>query len=194
MEQTFFQKNKKTIWIVGIIVVIALWLAGGYNGFVSKNASIDNQWAQVENQLQRRFDLIPNLEATVKGIAKQEKDVFGMIADARTRYAGATTVDAKAKAAGEYESAIARLLVITENYPTLQSSQSFRDLMTSLEGTENRISVERMKYNDFVKAYDVSRKTFPSNIIASIFGFGAREYFQVSETAKENPKINFTQE
>jgi LemA protein len=192
MEQTFLQKNRKTVWIVGIIVVLVLWFVSGYNGFVKKGASIDNQWAQVENQLQRRFDLIPNLEATVKGVTKQEKDVFGMIAEARSKYAGATTTDAKAKAAGEYESAIARLLVITENYPTLQSSSAFRDLMTSLEGTENRISVERMKYNDFIKAYDVSRKTFPSSIIASIFGFGPREYFQVSEVAKQNPKVDFT--
>lgn len=192
MEQTFLQKNKKALWIVAIIVVLALWLAGGYNGFVTKSATIDNQWAQVENQLQRRFDLIPNLEATVKGVAKQEKDVFGMIAEARSHYAGATTTDAKAKAAGEYESAIARLLVITENYPTLQSSQSFRDLMTTLEGTENRISVERMKYNDAVRVYDVSIKSFPSNIVASLFHFGAREYFQVAEVAKTNPKVDFS--
>jgi LemA protein len=192
MEQTFFQKNRKVISIVAIVVVLVLWLVGSYNGFIAKSANIDNQWAQVENQLQRRFDLIPNLEATVKGVAKQEKDVFGMIAEARSRYAGATTTDAKAKAAGEYESAIARLLVITENYPTLQSSAAFRDLMTSLEGTENRISVERMKFNDAVKVYDVSRKTFPTNIIASLFNFGPREYFQVAEIAKENPKVDFT--
>lgn len=192
MEQTFFQKNKKAIWIVGIIVIVVLWFVGAYNGFVKKGASIDNQWAQVENQLQRRFDLIPNLEATVKGVTKQEKEVFGMIAEARSHYAGATTTNAKAVAAGEYESAIARLLVITENYPTLQSSSAFRDLMTSLEGTENRISVERMKYNDAIKVYEVSRKTFPSSIVASLFGFGPREYFQVSEVAKENPKVDFS--
>ncbi len=186
------QKNKKTLIILGVIVIIVLWLAGNYNGFITKGASIDNQWAQVENQLQRRFDLIPNLEATVKGIAKQEKDVFGAIAEARSRYAGAKSVDEKAKAAGEYESAIARLLVVVENYPTLQSSQAFRDLMTSLEGTENRISVERMKFNDFVKTYEVSRKTFPSSIVAKIFGFGPREYFQVAEIAQENPKVDFT--
>lgn len=192
MENNLLKKNKKVIWILVIVLVLVVWFGGGYNSFVSKSASIDNQWAQVENQLQRRFDLIPNLEATVKGVAKQEQDVFGAIADARTRYAGAITVDDKAKAAGAYESAIGRLLLITENYPTLQSSQAFRDLMTSLEGTENRISVERMKYNEFVKVYDVSRKSFPSNIVASIFGFGPREYFQVSEVAKENPKVDFS--
>ncbi len=192
MEKTTLQKNSKIISIVIVLVIMAIWLAGGYNGFVSKSANIDNQWAQVENQLNRRFDLIPNLVETVKGIAKQEKDVFGMIADARTRYSGAMTVDEKAKAAGEYESAIGRLLLITENYPTLQSSQSFRDLMTALEGSENRIAVERMKYNDFVKVYDVSRKSFPSNVIASIFKFGPREYFQVTEEAKVTPTVNFT--
>jgi LemA protein len=192
MEQTFIQKNKKTLIIVGIIVVIGFWFMGSYNGFIAKSAAIDGQWAQVENQLQRRFDLIPNLVETVKGVAKQEKDVFGAIAEARTRYSGAATTDAKAKAAGEYESAIGRLLVIAENYPTLQSSQSYRDLMTSLEGTENRIAVERMKYNDAVKTYNISRMSFPSNIVASIFHFGGKEYFQVSEKAKVNPKVNFT--
>jgi LemA protein len=192
MEQTFFQKNKKAIIIVVIIAIIVLWAVGGYNRFVKQGEAINNQWAQVENQLQRRFDLIPNLVETVKGVAKQEKDVFGMIAEARSKYAGATTVDAKAKAAGEYESAIARLLVITENYPVLQSSQAFRDLMTSLEGSENRISVERMKYNDAVRAYNVSRQSFPSNIIASLFHFGAKEYFQIAEEAKTTPKVNFT--
>ena len=192
MEQNFLQKNLKAIIIIGIIVVAALWVVGKYNGFISKGEAINNQWAQVENQLQRRFDLIPNLVETVKGVAKQEKDVFGAIADARSKYAGATTVNDKARAAGEYESAIARLLVITENYPTLQSSQAFRDLMTSLEGTENRISVERMKYNESVKSYNITRQSFPGNIIASIFNFDIKEYFQVAEEAKVNPKVNFT--
>lgn len=192
MEQTFLQKNRKVISIVAVIIIIALWFIGSYNSFVKKSAAIDGQWAQVENQLQRRFDLIPNLEATVKGVVKQEKDVFGMIAEARSKYAGATTTDAKAKAAGEYESAIARLLVITENYPTLQSSAAFRDLMTSLEGTENRISVERMKYNEAVKVYNVGVKSFPSNIIASLFKFGDKQYFEITEVAKEVPKVNFT--
>jgi LemA protein len=192
MEQSFFQKNKKTVIILAIVAIIVIWAVGGYNRFIKQGEAINSQWAQVENQLQRRFDLIPNLVETVKGVAKQEKDVFGAIADARSKYAGATTVDAKAKAAGEYESAIARLLIITENYPVLQSSQSFRDLMTSLEGSENRISVERMKYNDAVKVYNVSRQSFPSNIIAGIFNFGSKEYFQIAEEAKTTPKVNFT--
>ncbi len=178
--------------VVVVIVIIAVWFGGSYNGFVTKRENINNQWAQVENQLQRRFDLIPNLVETVKGVAKQEKDVFGMISEARTHYGGAKTVDEKAKAAGEYESAIGRLLVIAENYPILQSSQSFRDLMTALEGSENRIAVERMKYNDAVKAYDISRKSFPSNIIASLFHFEEKQYFQVPEEAKATPKVNFT--
>lgn len=192
MEQTFIQRNKTKIITIGIIVIVVLWFVGSYNGFVAKSATIDNQWAQVENQLERRFDLIPNLVETVKGVAKQEKDVFGMIAEARTRYAGATTTDQKVKAAGEYESAIGRLLVVIENYPSLQSSGAFRDLMTSLEGTENRISVERMKYNDAVKVYNVSRKTFPSNIVALLFNFGDKQYFQIEEQAKATPKVNFT--
>jgi LemA protein len=192
MEQNFLQKNAKMITIVVVILILVGWVVGGYNRFISQSETITNSWAQVENQLQRRFDLIPNLVETVKGVAKQEKDIFGAIADARSKYAGATTVDSKARAAGEYESAIARLLVITENYPVLQSSQSFRDLMTALEGSENRISVERMKYNDAVKVYNVSRQSFPSNIIASVFKFGAKEYFQVAEEAKATPQVNFT--
>lgn len=192
MDKTPLQKSTKIISIIVILIIIVFWLVGGYNRFINQGEAINNQWAQVENQLQRRFELIPNLEATVKGVTKQEKDVFGMIATARTHYSSAVTVDEKAKAASEYEGAIGRLLVIVENYPTLQSSAAFRDLMTSLEGTENRIAVERMKYNDFVKTYDISRKSFPSNIIASMFHFGPREYFQVTEEAKAVPKVNFT--
>lgn len=181
----------KWIVVVVIIVLLAIWGIGKYNSFISKNEAITGQWAQVDAQLQRRFDLIPNIVSAVKGITKQEQTVFGEIADARTRYAGAQTTDEKAEAATQVESALGRLLVITENYPTLQSSQSFRDLTVSLEGTENRISVERMKYNDLVQNFNASVKRFPSSVIASMAGVHERSYFEVSDVAKEVPKVDF---
>ena len=191
-EKNFFQRHMGWIIALVVIVLLVVWAVSSYNGFVRQNEAITGQWAQVENQFQRRYDLIPNIVATVKGVAAQEQTVFNDIATARTHYAGATTQDAKAAAAGEVESALGRLLVITENYPTLQSSQSFRDLITELEGTENRISVERMKYNDLVKAYDTSVKTFPSSVLASIFGMKEHAYFNAPESAQTAPIVNFT--
>jgi len=193
MEQNFWQKNKTLIIVLVVVLLLVFWVIGKYNSFVVLNESITNQWAQVENQLQRRFDLIPNVISTVKGITKQEQEVFGMLAEARTRYAGSTTVDEKAKTAGEVESSLARLLVIAENYPELKSSQSFRDLTVELEGTENRISVERMKYNDLVKNLNASVKMFPNSILASIFGVEERVYFEITEEAATVPKVDFSQ-
>jgi len=193
MEQNFWQKNKTLIIVLIVVLLLVFWVVGKYNSFVVSNESITNQWAQVENQLQRRFDLIPNVINTVKGITKQEQEVFGMLAEARTRYAGSTTVDEKAKTAGEVESSLARLLVIAENYPELKSSESFRDLTIELEGTENRISVERMKYNDLVKSLNASIKMFPNSILASIFGVKERVYFEITEEAATVPKVDFSQ-
>ncbi|MBI3888849.1 LemA family protein [Candidatus Nomurabacteria bacterium] len=193
MEKNFWQRNKVVLIILAVIVLLALWVVGKYNSFVRQNEAITNQWAQVDNQLQRRFDLIPNVVNTVKGITKQEKDVFTAIADARTHYAGASTVDQKATAAGQVESSLGRLLVITENYPQLLSSKSFQDLTVELEGAENRIAVERMKYNDLVKSLNAGVKVFPSSIVASIFGVKERAYFEVKDEAKVVPKVDFTQ-
>jgi len=193
MEQNFFEKNKKLVIAVAIVVILVLWVVGKYNSFVRQNVAIDGQWAQVENQFQRRFDLIPNVVATVKGIANQEQKVFSDIAEARSHYSGATTIDAKAQAAGQVESALSRLLVITENYPELQSSQSFRDLTVELEGAENRIAVERMKFNELVKSLNTGVQTFPSSILASIFGVKARTYFEATTGAETAPKVDFTQ-
>ena len=123
-EQTFFGRNKTWIIILAVIVALGAWWMSAYNSFVRQNEQITAQWAQVENQYQRRFDLIPNIVETVKGVAKQEQTVFGEIAEARTRYAGATTPDQKASAATQVESSLGRLLVIAENYPVLQSSQA----------------------------------------------------------------------
>lgn len=189
--QNFFQRNMKLVVSVAVVLILVGLSMSSYNNFVSKSESITSQWSQVENQLQRRFDLIPNLVETVKGVAKQETSIFTAIAEARTRYSGALTADEKAKAASQYESAIGRLLVITENYPVLQSSQAYRDLMTSLEGTENRISVERKKYNDLVQSYNSNIKRFPAMIVAKLFGFSEKSYFEIPEEAKANPKVSF---
>lgn len=194
MEQTqnFFQRNKSTVIIFACLILVFLWAISSYNSFISKNESIDAQWAQVENQFQRRFDLVPNLVSTVKGVAGQEQKVFGEISDARTRYAGARNNNDKAVYAGQVESALSRLLVIAENYPILQSSAAFRDLMVQLEGTENRITVERMRYNDLVRDYNTGVKRLPYSIVAKIFGFNERNYFEVKEEAKVNPKVEFS--
>jgi len=191
MEQNFWQKNKTWIIVLVVVVVLVSWVVKKYNFFVNQNESITGQWAQVESQLQRRFDLIPNVINTVKGITKQEQEVFGALAEARIRYAGSTTIDEKATAAGQVESSLGRLLVIVENYPELKSSQSFRDLTVELEGTENRIAVERMKYNDLVKNLNASVKMFPNSILASIFGVAERAYFEVADEAKVVPEVNF---
>lgn len=190
-EKSFFQKNKTWIVVLGVIVLLALWVMGSYNSLVTQDKAVTAQWAQVDNQLQRRFDLIPNLVETVKGVAKQETAVFTAIAEARTRYAGAASTDEKVQAASQYESALGRLLVISENYPVLQSAQSYRNLMTSLEGTENRISVERMKYNQLVQGFDTSISRFPGMLVAKLFGFSEKSYFEVSDEAKVNPKVSF---
>lgn len=190
-QKNFFQRNLGWIIPVGIIAVLFIWGIGAYNSFITSNEQIKGQWAQVENQYQRRFDLIPNIVESVKGVAKQEQEVFGTIANARTRYAGASTPDEKAAAASQLESGLGRLLVIAENYPVLQSSQAYRDLIVSLEGTENRVSVERMKYNEIVKSYNTSVQRFPTSLVASIFGFDVRTYFEIAEGVENVPKVQF---
>ncbi|MSU55525.1 MAG: LemA family protein [Candidatus Taylorbacteria bacterium] len=183
---------KKTLYIIGaIVVVVLLYCWTTYNSLTTANIGVDGQWAQVETVYQRRFDLIPNLVESVKGIMKQEQAVFTAIADARTRYSGATTIDEKAKAAGQVESALGRLLVITENYPELKSSDTVNTLMSQLEGTENRISFERKRFNDMSASFNVLTKKFPSSIIASVFGFSSRTYFESTVGAENAPKVQF---
>lgn len=196
MEQTqekgFFARNIKWLVVLAVVVLLAFWAVGVRNGFVVKGEAITGQWAQVESQYQRRFDLIPNIVNTVKGVAAQETAVFTAIADARTKYSGATTPDQKAQAATQVEGALGRLLVIAEAYPTLQSSQAYRDLVVSLEGTENRIAVERMKYNDLVRGFNTSVKVFPSSLVAMIFGINEKAYFDVAEGVQNAPVVDFT--
>ena len=177
--------------VVVVAIIIAVSLMGMYNGLVTKSQAIDAQWAQVETQYQRRFDLIPNLVNSVKGIMKQEQTVFDAIAQARTQYGSATSVDAKAAAAGQVESALGRLLAIVENYPELKSSQNVTALMDELAGTENRISVERGRYNVLVRDYNTQIKTFPTNMLAGMFGFSEKQYFQSVTGANQAPKVEF---
>lgn len=188
-------RNRVPLFILGGILILAVAIGGffwsTYNGLVEKSQGADAQWAQVETQLQRRFDLIPNLVESVKGIFEQEREVFGRLADARSRYAGAGTPDDRAQAAGQVESALARLLVVVENYPELRSQQNVTQLMDSLEGTENRISVERSRYNERVLDYNNTVKRFPSNIAAGMFGYDSRAYFEAVPGSQEPPRVNF---
>lgn len=178
-------------WIVvGIIAILVVGYGViTYNSLITKSEVVDKQWAQVETQYQRRFDLIPNLVASVKGAMAQEQKVFNDIAIARTQYAGAKTVDAKAAAASQVEGSLARLLVVMENYPTLKSLDTVQTLMAQLEGSENRVSVERQRFNDEVRTFNVSVKTFPTNLMAKLLGFGERAYFEAAPGSEEAPKV-----
>jgi len=182
----------KRLIINACIVLAAVALSGcSYNTFVGQEEAIKSQWSQVENQLQRRSDLIPNLVNTVKGYAGHEKEVFEAVAASRAKLAGATTPEAKIAAANEQSSALARLLMVVENYPQLKANESFNRLMDELSGTENRIAVERMRYNEKVQTYNTKRREFPSNITASMFRFKEYPYFQTPPEAKKVPTVNF---
>ena len=175
-----------------LVAVGAVATSGcSYNRFVSQEEAIKTQWAQVENQLQRRNDLIPNLVETTKGIAQQERDVFGQIAESRAKLSGAQTPEQRMQAANEQSTALARLLVIVENYPQLRSNETFNRLMDELAGTENRLAVERMRYNERVQEYNTARRQFPSNITASLFGFNEYPLFNAPPEAERAPRVDF---
>jgi LemA protein len=175
-------------------LVILAWVTSGcsYNTFTTQEEAIKAQWGQVENQLQRRNDLIPNLVSTVKGYAQQERDVFQAVDDARAKLAGATTPSDKIAAANQESAALSRLLVVVENYPQLKSNETFARLMDELSGTENRLAVERMRYNQRVQEYDTQRRKFPSNITAKVFGFKEYPYFDAPASAEAVPKVDFS--
>jgi LemA protein len=179
--------------IGGVVLVVVLFSVSRYNSLVSTSEEVDSSWAQVENVLQRRADLVPNLVETVKGFAAQEKEVFANIAEARSRLAGAQGPAEAGAANQELSSALSRLLVVVENYPDLKSNQNFMRLQDELAGTENRIAVERKRYNDAVRDYNATIKRFPSNIFAGMFGFGARQYFEVDEAARAVPQVKFNE-
>lgn len=179
--------------IVGIIAVFAMTMVGGYNNLVTLNENIDGKWSQVNNQLQRRADLIPNLVQTVKGYAAHEESILKSLADARSKLIGAQTVQDKAAADQELSGALSRLLVVVENYPTLKADANFRQLQDELAGTENRIATARKDYNDAVQVYNTRIKRFPAVLYAGMFGFSPREYFQIQEGAQNVPNVDFSQ-
>lgn len=195
-------KKGKLLWIVAIVVALGLfgWCKNTYNGMVSADEGVQSAWSQVENVYQRRADLIPNLVATVKGYAEHESGTLEAVVAARAK-ATQTTVDpsqltaeniAKFQAAqGELGSALGRLLVTVERYPDLKANQNFLELQAQLEGTENRISTERMKFNETAKSYNTLIRSFPQNIMASIFNFTPKGYFQAAEGSENAPKVEF---
>ncbi len=179
--------------VLGAIVVIALlfggWFLFTYNGIVAAQESVDAQWAQVESQYQRRADLIPNLVETVKGFAAQEKDILENVTRLRSQWSAASTQEEKMEAARGMDSALARLLVVVENYPQLKSNENFLALQSQLEGTENRVAVERMRYNEKVRDYNTRIKQMPASIVASMYGFSARSFFEADKGAEVAPKV-----
>ena len=181
--------------LVGILValVVALSIGAGcsYNRFATQDETVRAQWCQVENQLQRRHDLIPNLVETVKGFAQQEREVFQSVADARAKMAGAGSLNEKVAAANAESSALARLLVVVEAYPQLKSNENFMRLMDELAGTENRIGTERQRYNEAARTYNTMRRRFPGNLMAGLFGFEERPYFEPPAEAKTAPRVDF---
>jgi LemA protein len=175
-----------------LLIALATGLSGcSYNKFTTQEEAIKQQYAEVQNQLQRRSDLIPNLVETVKGYASHEEKVFTDIAEARAKLAGAKTPEETLSAANQQTSALSRLLVIAENYPQLRANEQFNRLMDELAGTENRLSVARMRYNETVQAYNTQRRKFPSNVTAKMFGFKEYPYWEVPPEAKVAPKVNF---
>lgn len=188
--------GKKTlIGIIAVVVILAIavysLLSGTYNRFVRMEESINAAWAQVENQLQRRYDLIPNLVETVKGYAAHEREVLVEITEARAKVGKAETITEKINANNELSSALSRLLVVVERYPDLKANQNFLRLQDELAGTENRIAVERRRYNEAVREYNQAIRQFPARLIASMFGFKEAPYFNAPEEAAKAPKVKF---
>ena len=187
------QTTRRTAIGLALTLTASLPLTGcSYNTFVSQEQAIKAQWAQVENQLQRRNDLIPNLVESVKGYASHEEGVFKEIADARSKLLAAKSPEESIQAANQQSSALGRLLAVAENYPQLRANEQFNRLMDELSGTENRIAVERMRYNERVQAYETSRRQFPANLTARAFGFKEHPFFEAPAEAKQVPKVNFS--
>lgn len=183
--------NKGLIAAIVVVLLIAVMGISGYNSLVTMNEDTAGKWSQVENQLQRRNDLIPNLVNTVQGFANQEKSIINSVTEARAKMMGAKTPDDVSKANGELTSVLSRLMVVVENYPQIKSDANFRQLSDELSGTENRLAVARRDYNNAVQALNTKIKSFPTNIYAGMFGFSAKQYFQVQESAKQVPVVNF---
>ncbi|MBW1740012.1 MAG: LemA family protein [Deltaproteobacteria bacterium] len=189
------QGQKTAIIVVGVVLLVVLIpllsLKATYNRLVGMDEAVKAAWAQVENQLQRRYDLIPNYVETVKGYAKHEKEVLLKVTEARSRVAGAGTISEKIAANNALSSALARLLVVVERYPELKANTNFIRLQDELAGTENRIAVERRRFNEAVRAYNTKLRSFPTNLIAGMFGFEKASFFQVPKERQEVPKVKF---
>ena len=188
-------KQKKLLIIAAIVVLVILipysYLKGTYNSLVTMDEGVKAAWAQVENQLQRRYDLIPNLVETVKGYAAHEKEVFLKVTEARSKVGGATTINDKIAANNGLTAALSRLLLVVERYPDLKANTNFIRLQDELAGTENRIAVERRRYNETVKVYNIKIRRFPTNLLAGMFGFEKASFFEVPKERQEAPKVKF---
>ncbi len=190
--------KKRPAWLIPLVVIGLLFVIlfvsfkNSYNGMVQRRNAVDQQFAQIDVQLQRRYDLIPNVVASVKGGQQQERDVIGAIAQARTQYAGARSADDRVAASNNLESALGRLLVINEQYPDLKSNALVQQLITELEGTENRVGQERRKYNDVVTDYNTHIQSFPRNLAAGMFGFDKRDLFLSAPAAQQAPTVDFS--
>jgi len=186
-------RMKPWVWItLAVVVVLGFFCVGIYNNLVGMDQNVKQNWAQVENQLQRRYDLIPNLVETVKGYAKHEQETFENITKARSAWTGAQNTTDKVAAANQMEGALARLMVVVENYPQLQAAPNFRALQDELAGTENRLAVARMRYNEAVQSYNTSARRVPTVFFVRMFGFdGEKVFFKAEEAAKEAPKVKF---
>jgi len=189
-------KSQKTILIVVALLVLLIiipysYLKGTYNSLVTMDETVKGAWAQVENQLQRRYDLIPNYVETVKGYAAHEKEVFVKVTEARSKVAGAGNINEKMQANNQLSSALSRLMVVVERYPELKANTNFIRLQDELAGTENRIAVERRRFNETVKVYNIKIRSFPTNIIAGMFGFEKATFFEVPKERQEAPKVKF---
>ncbi|MEW6659110.1 MAG: LemA family protein [Thermodesulfobacteriota bacterium] len=187
--------NKSLLVVLGVILGVVLiaggWMVSGYNRVVALDENVKTAWAQVENQLKRRYDLIPNLVETVKGYAAHEKGIFEHLADARTKYFQAPDVKGKIEASAGLERALSRLLLLRETYPQLKANETFLKMMDSLEGTENRISVERKRYNDAVRTLNTYIRTVFGRFFAGLAGVTKAEYYQIPEAEKAAPKVKF---
>lgn len=179
------------ILIIAVLAVVILLAVSSYNRLVALSEDVETALSQIDNQLQRRNDLIPNLVNTVKGYAAHEEEIFTRIADARSRLIGAGSLEEKAEASEELSGALSRLLAIAENYPELKANENFRQLADELAGTENRIATARRDYNNAARVYNTTIRRFPTVIIANIFGFERYEYFEADESARQAPEVNF---